>query len=474
MNLKKKLIGSFLIISFITFIVGVFGIVQLKKIESSSTKLYEQNLKALAKAGELNQLFLVTRLTAVYSISNRFVFNQDISKIPATLDKMDREGEIKVLEMEKIITNPEAKLIFDQFKTSLNSYIKVRNDAVSAILRDDKDGVQEHLKLATPLGYTITSSLKQLMEKEIDEAKKRSEYNNQLVSLALYVILFVSLFGLITSICLGILITLSISKPINNVINGLSEGSLQIVSAAGEVSSISQQLAEGTSESAASLEETSASMEQLTSMAKQNSENANNVKKLIHETELIVDKSNKSMIELISTMKDTENASNDTGKIVKTIDEIAFQTNLLALNAAVEAARAGVAGAGFSVVADEVRSLAIRAADAAKITSKKIEVITHKIKDGSITAEKTKETFKEIIDSTNKVTNLVSEMSEASSEQAKGISQVNLSIIEMDKVTQQTAANAEESAAASEELNAQAEQLKSHVMELKNIIIGKN
>lgn len=169
-------------------------------------------MKALAKAGELNQLFLVTRLTAVYSISNRFVFNQDISKIPATLDKMDREGEIKVLEMEKIITNPEAKLIFDQFKTSLNSYIKVRNDAVSAILRDDKDGVQEHLKLATPLGYTITSSLKQLMEKEIDEAKKRSEYNNQLVSLALYVILFVSLFGLITSICLGILITLSISK----------------------------------------------------------------------------------------------------------------------------------------------------------------------------------------------------------------------------------------------------------------------
>lgn len=147
---------------------------------------------------------------------------------------------------------------------------------------------------------------------------------------------------------------------------------MQIVSAAGEVSSISQQLAEGTSESAASLEETSASMEQLTSMAKQNSENANNVKKLIHETELIVDKSNKSMIELISTMKDTENASNDTGKIVKTIDEIAFQTNLLALNAAVEAARAGVAGAGFSVVADEVRSLAIRAADAAKITSKKI------------------------------------------------------------------------------------------------------
>jgi methyl-accepting chemotaxis protein len=171
-------------------------------------------------------------------------------------------------------------------------------------------------------------------------------------------------------------------------------------------------------------------------------------------------------------MKEITAASEETSKIIKTIDEIAFQTNLLALNAAVEAARAGEAGAGFAVVAEEVRNLAMRAADAAKNTSGLIEGTVKKIKDGSDLVLKANEAFAEVAVNSSKVGELVGEIAAASQEQAQGIDQINKAVTEMDKVTQQTAANAEESASASEEMNAQAEQMKQISLTLVNIIGG--
>ncbi|MBI9077316.1 MAG: methyl-accepting chemotaxis protein, partial [Desulfatibacillum sp.] len=149
-----------------------------------------------------------------------------------------------------------------------------------------------------------------------------------------------------------------------------------------------------------------------------------------------------------------------------------FQTNLLALNAAVEAARAGEAGAGFAVVADEVRNLAMRAAEAAKNTANLIEGTVKKVADGSELVNKTNEAFGEVATSAGKVGELVGEIAAASNEQAQGIDQVNKAVAEMDKVTQQNAANAEESASASEEMNAQAEQMKDIVGDLMAMVGG--
>ena len=265
-----------------------------------------------------------------------------------------------------------------------------------------------------------------------------------------------------------------ISMPIKSAVDQMEEASHQIASASSQVASASQSLAEGSSEQASAIEETSSSLEEMTSMTKQNAGNAVQADNLMKQTNEVVKKANSSMETLTNSMREISAASEETSKIIKTIDEIAFQTNLLALNAAVEAARAGEAGAGFAVVAEEVRNLAMRSADAAKNTSVLIEGTVKKIKDGSDLVAHTNEAFAEVAVSSSKVGELVGEIAAASQEQAQGIDQINKAVTEMDKVTQQTAANAEESASASEEMNAQAEQMKQVSVALVNIIGGSS
>jgi len=269
-----------------------------------------------------------------------------------------------------------------------------------------------------------------------------------------------------------ILFARSISSPIRSAVVDMSEAANQVAAASSQVSAASQSLAEGASEQASALEETSSSLEEMSSMTKQNAGNASQADSLMKQANQVVRKANETMEGLTASMKEITTASEQTSKIIKTIDEIAFQTNLLALNAAVEAARAGEAGAGFAVVAEEVRNLAMRAADAAKDTAGLIEGTVKKIKDGSSLVIKTNEAFAEVAANSSKVGELVGEIAAASQEQSQGISQINKAVAEMDKVIQQNAANAEESASASEEMNAQAEQMKSISATLVNIIGG--
>ena len=280
--------------------------------------------------------------------------------------------------------------------------------------------------------------------------------------------------GLVLIILLLYFISKSITQPINRVAKGLSEGAEQVATAADQVSSASQQLAEGNSEQAAAIEETSSSLEEMAAMTRRNAENAAQTNQLMKEVTEIVNQANQAMERLTGSMTQIARASEETQKIIKTIDEIAFQTNLLALNAAVEAARAGDTGAGFAVVADEVRSLAMRAADAARNTAGLIQATVSNVKVGSDLVETTGRDFSQVATRASKMAELIDEVASASQEQAQGVDQLDKAVTEMDKVVQQNAANAEESASASMEMKSQAEHLKEFVGGLVKLVGGAN
>ena len=280
--------------------------------------------------------------------------------------------------------------------------------------------------------------------------------------------------GVVIGVLMAVFITRSITKPINRIIAGLTDGSDQVAAASNQVSAASQSLAQGSSEQAAAIEETSSSLEEMSSVTKQNAGNAQQANGLTKEATDLVGRAQDSMKRLNVAIEDIKKSSDETAKIVKTIDEIAFQTNLLALNAAVEAARAGDAGKGFAVVAEEVRNLAQRSAEAARNTAELIEGSVKNSEQGVTVANDTGHALQEVTAATEKVAGLVSEIAAASNEQAQGIEQVNVAVNQMDQVTQQNAANAEESASASEELTAQAEQLNNMVQELVALVEGSS
>ena len=374
-----------------------------------------------------------------------------------------------VLESNDI--TPEEK---QRFQVSLGKLLEYQKAALGVL-----DVVSSDLNIATMYMGTaddkfqdLNKNLHGLIELENKLAKEQYDSSSQSLETVLKIFIIV----LVTAILLSLLISIGIAKritsPIAKVIKGLTTSSQQVALASAEVSSASQSLADGSSKQAAGLQETSASIEEMASMTKQNADNAHQANVLMEETSGIVTQANQSMTELNASMKEISVASEQTAKIIKTIDEIAFQTNLLALNAAVEAARAGEAGAGFAVVAGEVRNLAMRAAEAAKNTASLLEGTVKKIKSGSDLVAQTNEDFGKVAAGAKKVGGLVGEIAAASREQAQGIEQINIAMSEMDRVVQQNAANAEESAKASEGMNVQAEQMKRFVDHLVALVGG--
>ncbi len=286
------------------------------------------------------------------------------------------------------------------------------------------------------------------------------------------IILAIGVGFFVIASAITIFIVRSIVRPVNQIVADLNQGADQVDAASSEVSSASQVLAGGASQQASSIEETSAALEEIASRVRQNADNAQQANTIMKQTNGAVDHANQSMLRLTTSMDKINRASEKTSRIVNTIEGIAFQTNLLALNAAVEAARAGEAGAGFAIVADEVRNLAMRTSQAVKDTTGLIAETVQRVSDGAKLVQGTNDAFSSVTASASKVSALIDEISSASDEQSKGINQVNVAINAMDDIVQQTAASAEESASASEELNAQAVQMKHSVDDLVVIVKG--
>jgi len=305
-------------------------------------------------------------------------------------------------------------------------------------------------------------------------AKKTANSTKNLIIIGTLMTILVALF-------ISYLLTRSITGPFKEIFQGLESFSLvelnnvqtqfgeiteSLIQSGQLVNEASQEIADGANVQAASLEQTASSMEEISSMTRMNNSNANEANQLMKHAELLVQKTNEAMKDLTDSMKAISDASDETVKIVKNIDEIAFQTNLLSLNASIEAANAGENGAGFAVVAGEVRSLAMRSADAANSTSKLIQGNVSKIQHGSELVRKADDAFSQVAEIAEMVAKLVYEISAASDEQTQGIEQINKALTEMEDITQQNASS-------TQDLSEQAARLNEQVQIMLTILEGR-
>lgn len=258
-----------------------------------------------------------------------------------------------------------------------------------------------------------------------------------------------------------------INSNLSNTLLQISQSSEQVASGSDQVSSGAQALSQGATEQASSVEELAATINEISTQVDQSAKNAQQANEKVMTVGTKAGESSSRMQDMLTAMADISNSSSEIGKIIKTIEDIAFQTNILALNAAVEAARAGAAGKGFAVVADEVRSLASKSAEASKNTAALIENSLRSVEHGKSIADETAQSLSTVVDGVEEVTKVITQITDASVQQADSIRQVTQGIDQISSVVQTNSATAEESAAASEELSGQSQLLKNLVSQFK-------
>lgn len=407
-------------------------------------------------------------------------------------DGLKPRGDGKAVALQQLMkeqgfTEAEfAKLKEAQAKS--DGLVKIETIAMNAVkgLFDDGNGNytkkgEHNPELARQLMHSNEYHLeKAKIMKPIDEffsmLDQRTSGEVQVLVQQSYLLFYVLLatvgLAILTLTVLYISIFRTVIKPIQQVMGELSNTSRELASASAQLTHSSQTLSSDASEQASSVEETSASLEEMSSMIQSTAKNAQDAKSLTSETRLVAETSSRTMVEMVEAMAEIDSSSAEVAKILKNIDEIAFQTNILALNAAVEAARAGEAGAGFAVVADEVRSLAQRSAAAAKETAEKIEAAIASSRQGSQCNTRVGESLTLISEKVKATDVLAGEIAEAAREQAQGIEQINLALLQMEKVSQNNASNAEESASAAIQVDAQGEVLNDLMGRLRQLVGG--
>jgi methyl-accepting chemotaxis protein len=474
--LKKMLVGPLVVV---LFLIGLSYTAYrgLSEQKAAIIDIFGDRFKAYQESSQiLSDLYAVhANLYKLLTWQNTgYQTNKTEALGKAQIVALDRiiERIKKTLETKNL--NSDEQKLYREALGLLTEYRKPAADGIDMAGADINAATMFISSAAEDKFQPLQKTLQDLLRLEEGLAKDRYEFALQRFSqtMTLFFLFLVLAIGL--SVVINGIIAKMITSPIRgtlDVIQKIAEGDLtreisrfsrdeigelaravdamrvKVSEMVGHSVALSKELSDAASEQAASLEETSSSLEEMSSMIKQSANSVTQADQIMKEANEVMVHSNGSMNQVTTSMQDITKASEETQKIIKNIDEIAFQTNLLALNAAVEAARAGEAGAGFAVVASEVRTLAMRAANAARNTADLIEGSVKRIRTGSEMVKQTSEGFSSVVSKASKVGELMAEIAAASNEQAQGIDQVNRAVAQMNELTQRNAAQAEELAA---------------------------
>jgi methyl-accepting chemotaxis protein len=471
MSLTKKLLASFGAMLGLVLLLGAGGLLVTRDLSgdlerAANVTARQQYLagQVSADSAELTSLERGTVLAAMVADAAHLqvyqqAFGQHAASLRKALSELGKMAETTDEKTRLQSLDQQSARVAQAHEELRQAMASQHMDAAMVIFAEK---VQPSLE---EIGRQAVSLVEQ-QTRDLASASAVSSAKSARNSLATIMLLLISL-----GVGAGVLwMVRSAGASLKDLAARMSDSAESVSAAASLVSGSSQSLAAGASQQAASLEETSASTEEITSITRKNADHALQVAGLMQQSADGSAAVNESLDRMVDQMQEIGNSSNKIARIIKVIDEIAFQTNILALNAAVEAARAGEAGLGFAVVADEVRNLAQRCAQAARDTAGLIEDSIVTSRDGNARLDQMAGNVRAMTGNATRVKSLVDEVNIGSQEQARGMEQISRAILQMEQVTQRTAATAEESASAGSDLNSHANTLRTLVLEMRDMV----
>ncbi len=507
-KISTRLVLLIGLMSVLLLIVGGIGLYGTSQTRDGLRTVYEDRAVPLGQLSQIQSKLLENRLALTNALAN--FTPEEVRRATAEIDRNLADNDALWTAYAATKLTPAEKRLADKFAADRGKFVEEGlKPTLAALQAGDFDlGKRLNDEKVRPAYAPLRQDMNELLELQLDEAK--SEYNaattrySNLRALSIGSVVAGVLFGVLFGLAVMRNITRSLKEavdaadavahgdltrsiPVNGndeiamllrslasmqdslaqVVQRVRQGSESVSLASAEIAQGNQDLSGRTESQASALEETAASMEQLGSTVRQNADNARAANQLAQNASTVAVQGGQVVAQVVDTMKGINDSSKRIADIISVIDGIAFQTNILALNAAVEAARAGEQGRGFAVVASEVRSLAGRSAEAAKEIKSLITESVTRVEAGSALVDQAGTTMQEVVGSIRRVTDIVGEISAASSEQSAGVSQVGEAVTQMDQATQQNAALVEEMAAAASSLRSQAADLVSTVSVFK-------
>jgi methyl-accepting chemotaxis protein len=510
MKVATRLFLGFGLMALMMLIMSTTSLIKIDTVDSTIRSLTQERMPRVAALnevkGHLSQIGL--------SLRNMLIMT-DMGDIKKQQEQIlsERDAIGKLLDKLKgELTLAKGKALMDKIYEARATYVPLQGVVMTAVLAGKADEARTALLTqARPAQLKYFDAVDELITFQNQVAKESADQAAAAVVSIKLVVSILSAIALVLAIAIALWIVRSITKQLGGepstasdlaqavaqgdlsrdinvnagdstsllahlremqvslgkVVSSVRQGSENVATASAQIASGNNDLSARTEQQASALEETAASMEELSSTVKQNADNARQANQLAQSASTVAVKGGEVVAQVVTTMKGINDSSKKISDIISVIDGIAFQTNILALNAAVEAARAGEQGRGFAVVASEVRSLAGRSADAAKEIKNLINASVERVEQGTALVDQAGVTMAEVVSSIRRVTDLMGEISAASSEQSAGVSQVGEAVVQMDQVTQQNAALVEEMAAAASSLKSQAQELVSTVAVFK-------